>query len=752
LEELDTRLHLRVLQRKQHSANRKQTGETFRGLYVAPEDIENILPGEGDKREDKKGKNVRMKEKNKLFALEEHIRFLRKKLENKTGQSLKAGVFVPFFRLASLFRLDRFELDLLLICLAPEVDQNYEKMYAYLQDDVTKKYPTVNFILELQELHYPPGPLSKTDARSYFLPGSPLLIHDLIQFVEEPVGRPLLSRCLRVNERIVNYLLGINTPGTKAQPIATYQLKEPEAEWPVLDIPADLKNQLMNLASVKSNDVERLVFYLEGAYGAGKKTIAEAFCHQLKLPLLVVKVRDLLLQAENDPHRFEWQVNYFFREALLLPAVLFIEDVDLLFTGTRGAERDEGHDGNGELGAVKRRYYLHTVLRAIENYAHVTFLSGEIPWPSMLVFKGPTLIKKTLPVPSYESRKRLWKKEFENPELDIDGIAGKFNFTPGQIKDAALEAVNRAASRNGGRRRNAGVATDDLYIACRNQSNRKLTEMARKIEPHYGWADIVLPRDQFLQLKEIRDYIKNRHKVYEDWGFGRKLSLGKGLNILFTGPSGTGKTMSAEVIANELGLDLYRIDLSCVVSKYIGETEKNLAAIFKEAETANSILFFDEADALFGKRSEVKDSHDRYANIEIGYLLQKMEEYEGAVILATNLKNNMDEAFVRRMHYTVEFPFPDEGARKRIWDKIYPPQVPLSETIDFDFLSKNIKISGGNIKNIAVTAAFYAAEEDRPVNMEHLVPAIKREFQKIGKLCLKSDFLQYYDLVRDTET
>ena len=199
----------------------------------------------------------------------------------------------------------------------------------------------------------------------------------------------------------------------------------------------------------------------------------------------------------------------------------------------------------------------------------------------------------------------------------------------------------------------------DLQAACRLQSNRKLAELARKITPHYTWGDIVLPADRLQQLREICNQVKYRARVYDEWGFDRKLSLGKGLNVLFAGPSGTGKTMAAEIMAGELGLDLYKIDLSTVVSKYIGETEKNLARIFDEAETRNAILFFDEADALFGKRSEVHDSHDRYANIEISYLLQRMEEYDGVAILATNLHKNMDEAFVRRMHFTVEFPFPD---------------------------------------------------------------------------------------------
>ena len=250
------------------------------------------------------------------------------------------------------------------------------------------------------------------------------------------------------------------------------------------------------------------------------------------------------------------------------------------------------------------------------------------------------------------------------------------------------------------------------------------------------------------QLLEICNYVTHYHTVYGNWGFGRKLSLGKGLNVLFAGPSGTGKTMAAEIMANELGLDLYKIDLSAIVSKYIGETEKNLDRVFREGQTSNAILFFDEADALFGKRSEVRDSHDRYANIEMAYLLQKMDEYEGMVILATNLRKNMDEAFARRMHFAVEFPIPDEADRLRIWQNIFPIEAPLTTTIDLSFLARQFKITGGNIKNIALGAAFLAAQDGGGITMENIIWATKREFQKLGKLCTESDFAHYFELVK----
>ena len=240
-------------------------------------------------------------------------------------------------------------------------------------------------------------------------------------------------------------------------------------------------------------------------------------------------------------------------------------------------------------------------------------------------------------------------------------------------------------------------------------------------------------------LREICNHVKYRDRVYGDWGFGRKLALGKGLAVLFAGPSGTGKTMAAGIIAAELGLDLYKIDLSTVISKYIGETEKNLSRVFEEAETSNAILFFDEADALFGKRSEVRDSHDRYANVEVGYLLQRMEEYEGVAILATNLRKNMDDAFVRRLHFTVDFPFPDEEDRHRIWKGIWPQDTPLDATIDLDLLASRYEVAGGNIKNIAVAAAFLAADEGEVVRMSHVIQATLREYQKTGKLLVEED-------------
>jgi SpoVK/Ycf46/Vps4 family AAA+-type ATPase len=320
-------------------------------------------------------------------------------------------------------------------------------------------------------------------------------------------------------------------------------------------------------------------------------------------------------------------------------------------------------------------------------------------------------------------RRAYWQQALQRANIQLsdpefDTLTDRFNLTPAQIDRTLAQAEPTLTS---------------LLAAARQQSDQTLGKVAQKLFPKYKWADIILPPAPLAQLQEIGNQARMRSLVYEQWGFDRKLSLGKGLNILFAGPPGTGKTMAAEVIANDLQLDLYKIDLSQVVSKYIGETEKNLDRIFTAAHSANAILFFDEADALFGKRSEVKDAHDRYANIEVGYLLQKMEEYEGTAILATNLRQNMDDAFVRRLQVIVEFPFPDQEFRRQIWRVMVPPELPIERAIDFDWLAQEIKLPGGNIKNIVLAAAFLAASDGQVVTMNHLIQASEREYQKLGR-------------------
>jgi SpoVK/Ycf46/Vps4 family AAA+-type ATPase len=289
---------------------------------------------------------------------------------------------------------------------------------------------------------------------------------------------------------------------------------------------------------------------------------------------------------------------------------------------------------------------------------------------------------------------------------------------------------------------------DDLDAAIRRLAAGHLDSLAVRIEPRRTWDDLVLPPHQTRQLKELVARYRLGWRVYEEWGF-RPLPS-SGLVALFAGPSGTGKTLAVEVIGGALGLDVYKVDLSTVVSKYIGETEKNLEKIFSAAAAANLVLFFDEADALFGSRSEVSDSHDRYANIEVAYLLQRLEQYDGLVVLATNLRSNIDEAFLRRIHVSVEFRDPEEAERLRIWSLSFPSAAP-TEDLDLPWLAKQFRIAGGNIRNAAVAAAFIAAEAGRPIGMQDVVLGLDREFEKIGRLRTPADFGKYYPLLRRSE-
>ena len=306
----------------------------------------------------------------------------------------------------------------------------------------------------------------------------------------------------------------------------------------------------------------------------------------------------------------------------------------------------------------------------------------------------------------------------------------------------------RALAGDGGGSDDAELSAEALYRGCRVQSRETLGALARRADTAYDWEDIVLPADTEAQLREVAAHVKHRGTVYADWGFEERFSLGTGMNVLFSGPSGTGKTMAAEIIAADAGLDMFKVDLATVVSKYIGETEENLKEIFDEAEHTDAVLFFDEADALFGERSEVSDSQDRYANVEVSYLLQRMEEHDGAVVLATNFKENIDDAFLRRINANVEFPRPDRESRAEIWRTIFPEETPVGD-LDIGFLS-GFEITGGNIKNVALTASFLAADDaaTETVEMEHVVRALRRELQKTGRLVNPEEFGEYRNLVR----
>ncbi|MGB9927654.1 MAG: AAA family ATPase [Methanosarcina sp.] len=689
-----------------------EAGNEFRGLYVSETEIERIRENRGFRSSQGMLQDIQVE---RLREVNE----IKRDIDARIEKSLKIGRELRLHKLSKLFDLDPFEIDILLIGLAPEIDLKYEKLYSYLQNDITKKRPTVNLALTLLFTTIE----EKIKAREYFSPSASLIKNQLIHLSkgEVNVDPSLISRFIKIDDRIVNFLLGFDDLDLKIRNIS--YLVKPERSFENLILPSELKRALINLAGWYSENRLSLKFLFYGPSGSGKKTAAEAICREAGINLLVVNSKFLLESKSLEI------TNLIMREASLQNSALYLQAFDVLLEDRESGESKDSAD---------------SLVQDLKTFPGLIFLAGKefLEFNKSLINNG--FIPCKFPLPSYSVRKQLWESCLEDYRLDegvdLSALASKFKFSGGQIRDAVQTTYSFARENNPSCKI---LSMENLYKGCKVQSNQKLSSLALKTNPRYTWEDIVLPKDTLEHLKEVSGFIKYKGKVHSDWGFEKKLSLGKGLNVLFSGSPGTGKTMASEILANEVKLDLYKIDLSSLVSKYIGETEKNLKKVFEEAETSNSILFFDEADALFGKRSEVKDSHDRYANIETAYLLQKMEEYEGTVILASNFRKNMDDAFIRRLHFTVEFPLPDERSRENIWRKTFPEETPIAKDVDFVFLSK-FKLTGGNIKNIVLAASFLAAEDSESVGMEHLVKATKREYQKIGKLFTEADFGKYY--------
>ncbi len=720
LERLDLLIRVQVARAREAIAS----DDGWHGLYISEQEVDRLvdqptgLPAWATAKGPLHQDDVRRQ----FQRMSAHVTRLKQ-------ESLRRGVTLRLDELAAKFQLEPFDVDALLICLAPELDLRYERLFGYLQDDVTRKRPSVDLILNLLS----PSGQAKLAELKRFTPAAPLVKYELLHLLHDAAqpNPPLLARFLKLDDRIVNYLLEHETFGQ--DPLTHSEWIEPRASWEDLQIPPDVQASLIRLAASVSRDAARApqdqarpVLYLQGSPGAGRRRTAEALCRHMALRLLAVDVDQLM---GGDAASAETAVRRYCREAIVFDAALYFHNFDSLL-------------------ADEHRLRHESILRTLAaERPQITFLAGNTPWEPSGSLRELPFVRIEFPLPTYDQRVRLWRQSLE-PEAGQEGVvieqlANKFRLSVGQIQDAAATARNLVRWRDPD---NGCLTMSDLYAACRLHSNRKLATLAQKITPHYQWNDIVLLAARLEQLREICNYVKFRSLVYNDWGFDRKLSMGKGLNVLFAGPSGTGKTMAAEIIAGELELELYRIDLSTVVSKYIGETEKNLSRIFAEAESSNAILFFDEADALFGKRSEVRDAHDRYANVEISYLLQRMEQYEGVVILATNLAKNMDEAFVRRMHVTVEFPFPGAQDRRRIWQQIWPAEAARSPQLDLDFMAQHIEVSGGNIRNIALAAAFLAAAGGEVIEMKHLVRATRREYQKMGKVLADAEFGDYAKL------
>ena len=584
--------------------------------------------------------------------------------------------------------LDLLDAAVLGVCAAPELNPRYGRLYAYLQDDVTRKLPSPRLVGHLLEGEG----VSAADVMVSFERSGPLRKRGAVRFLGD-AQTPLAERPIKVADRLAAYLLGARMdelPAPSRLRLVPMPVHDPGREAQVSAVGAMLANPSTLPIVLAGPDAESL---LAKAYGR---------------PLVVVHVRDM---EQRDV----------LAEAMLVSAM---EGRPLVFEGLEDLDPPE----------------RARALRAIEAREERTVIAAPNRGAALALGERTTLLVEAA-APTFGERRQAWADL--TGAAETGDVAAKFRLSIGQIVEAA-EVARLSANADG----RALPTPAELDLGARQASSSRLGELAARLPPGFRWEDLVVPERQRELLQSISAYLRHRDRVLSDWGYDKAVAKTQGLKVLFAGESGTGKTMAAQVLAAELGLEIFRVDLATIVSKYIGETEKNLDRIFGAAEGSNAILFFDEADALFGKRSEVSDSHDRYANIEVAYLLQKMEGYAGAVILATNFRRNIDDAFVRRLDFVIDFPFPEADDRLRIWDLLLPDEAPLAQDIDLKFLSERFKLSGGAIRNCSLSAAFQAADDSGVIEMRHLIRAVAQEYGKQGRLTLEADFEHFHEMIR----
>jgi hypothetical protein len=593
--------------------------------------------------------------------------------------------------LGDAFGLSRFERTLLLLCAGIELDASVAPLCAAAQGETARTYPTFSLALAaLPEPHW-----------SALSPERPLRHWRLI---DVGAGPALTLSPLRIDERVLHHLLGV--PQLDERLAALVEPLEPTGPGDLAPSQARLVERVAATWSVARTQGRSPLVQLCGPDAADRRAVATAAAATVGLRVAALPA-DLVPGTATE---LDALVRLWEREAVLSGAVLLLECDDT------------------DPSADPQR--ARSARRLAERIAGPVIVSDRERRP---VAHRPVIGFDVLP-PTRTEQRSAWHTGLGSvgavDPTDVDSLAAQFNLGLPAIRSAA-ESAARSTPGNG------SELVRTAWDVCRKLCRKRLEDLAQRIEPSASWDDLVLPAPQTEAVRCIAQHVRYRGTVHDAWGFAARSARGLGISALFTGASGTGKTMAAEVLANELSLDLYRIDLAGVVSKYIGESEKNLRRVFDAAEGSGAILLFDEADALFGKRSEVKDSHDRYANIEVSYLLQRMEAYRGLAILTSNLKNALDPAFLRRIRFVVQFPFPDAPQRAEIWRRAFPSSTP-TEGLDIWKLAR-LNVAGGNIRNIALNAAFIAARDHQPVRMSHLRAAATIEYAKLERPLTNAD-------------
>ena len=598
---------------------------------------------------------------------------------------------------------------IVLVALTPELDVRVGRLFAEVTESIGFSRPTVASCLYLASASM----LEQLTFRPFLMPSANLIEGGWISI--EPSGsRTWLESEVRVSSAAVQLLLDQPVTGTDRDSLSRIWEHGPTLTDVVLPAPVGrLLDRFIDRARHISPHEGSLVLLLTGPSGTGKTLTARATAAQLERPLLLVDPIGAMLRRDELETRLE-QLS---REARLVNGILFFDECEGWFEARLRGDR--------------------TVLRMLElldRQQQVVILATNMADALDAALDRRVALRLDFDMPTRAMRKELWnlhlRRDSLAPDVDSEWLAERYEVTGGHIANAT-EAARQTAN---GRKEDCSITAADLESAADLQVRHRLSRLAVETPTHLGLNDLVVPDDIRSKLCEIIAAVRNRRLLFEEWGFGKKLSTGKGLCVLFRGDPGTGKTLSADVLASELKLPLYRASIPRIVSKYVGETERNLERTFREATAARGILLFDEADALFSKRVEVSSAQDRYSNMEVNLLLQEIERFDGVVILTTNLSAAIDQAFERRLNFKVDFPFPEAEDRAKIWQMLIPSEAPVVEAIDFDVLGEIYELSGGSIKNVVLRAAYSAAQRKEPISSDLLEEAARNEYRELGKL------------------
>jgi len=678
----------------------------YTDLYVGRKEVESFLAG-------RLGPDATLTRD--VTVLNDTEKRFRSYMEARAVKSAEQGMTMPLEEMRAAFDVIEPRLaDVIIALLVAEIDPDFLRAYARAWCDFTRRHITVGFLLELLSHGW--------DERERLVSLFTTLGHPVFQFgvirVDKAgagIGRLRVERPVRLSDRAVEFLCGgmeppVSITGSRGG------MREARLGMDDVLVPDDLKQRLLSTFKAGLSEPDRRhIIVLHGPQGTGRRSLAAAATAQMGYRLLEVDLTELPL----DPPAFERRLVQVLREARLQQAIPLLSGADVLCPSLT----DDNGGPRTLMGVIEsiRTWYRGFLL--IVSHQGIQGIESTLP--------GTLQIK--VPHPTPKIQQVLWARALGDgarfsPGFDIEAIVGRYSLAGGVIAEVAKELA-------AGSEQNKGfiVSPERVFPVVRNRLQHKLGALAIPVERGFAWEDLVVSERTRQALKELVSFVRHRERIVGEWGFGQKVKYGRGTSGLFHGPPGTGKTMAASIIGTELGIEVFQIDLSRIVDKYIGETEKNLARVFDEAGHAQALLLFDEADSLFAKRTSVKTSVDRYANLEVNFLLQMMEAYEGVCVLTSNFPEQIDEAFKRRIRFKVPFPFPDAGEREEIWRRMMPASAPVSGDADYARLAADYELSGAQIKNVVLRAASMAAERGQSIDQEFLVQAANREYAEMGK-------------------